>query len=166
MVLNWFVNLSKSWRKLNQFTSFGVGLKDWPFFNKDYLCRLSSIFVKLIAFLFGKFFLIYASSFFLRVFLSFLFRLIFYFRFSCEHRRFFFPVSCLFGTLSLENFLFYFFNFFLKMLTFFLIVVIISLYLSLHKSTILLRKMFLCVFEYMRVKCFDNSFLYFQWCRL
>ena len=40
---------------------------------------------------------------------------------------------------------FVFCNLFLKMLTFFLIVVIISLYcLSLNKSTILLRKMFLC----------------------
>ena len=90
LVLNWFVNLSKYWRKLNQVTSFGIGIKDGPFFNKDCWCWLNSIFVRLIAFWFGKLFLISASSFFLRFFLSFLFCLIFAFRFSCEYRRFFF----------------------------------------------------------------------------
>ena len=102
LLLNWFVTLSKSWCKLNQSTSFDVGKNDGPFFDKDCWCWLSWIFVRLIAFWFRKFFLIFASSFFLRIFVSFLFCLIFDFRFSCEYRRFFFPFSWLLGTLSPE----------------------------------------------------------------
>ena len=70
-VLNWFVNLSKYWHKLNRVTSFGVGRKDGPFFNKDCWYWLSSIFVRLIAFWFGKLFFISESSFFLQFFLPF-----------------------------------------------------------------------------------------------
>ena len=98
LILNWFVNLSKSCRTLNQLTSFGVGVKNGPFLSKDWWCWLSSIFVRLITFLLGIFFFISARSYFFWIFLTFLLCLIFYLRFSFGYRRFFFLVSWLFDT--------------------------------------------------------------------
>ena len=102
---------------------------------------LSSIFVRLIAFWLGKFILISASSFFLQVF-NFASFLIFVFHLNIGDSLFWFADCSVLWVTKISCFIFC--TLFWKMLIFFLIVAIISLYcLSLNKSTILLHKLFL-----------------------